>query len=98
MLTLIITNRLGSVVQLLLNEKSFTFIYKIDEKHTNFGSMMMENKATREIIVKPGTKESILVSFVPLKPGLIEIDRIVLRDKLSNRKFTFECKFNLLID
>lgn len=97
-LTLLVSNRFENTLNLIVNESSFKFLYETEDKHLNFGSLMLENKSTQQIIVKPDTKESLIVSFVPLKPGLIQLHQIVLKDKLSSKKFIFDCNFNLLID
>jgi hypothetical protein len=98
-LTLIFTNRLMTPVHLLLNEKSFKFAYEMDtSKHTNFGSLKMENKDLKEVYLKPNSKESMSVSFVPLKSGIIQIEKVLLKDKISGKKFTFISNFSLLID
>ena len=86
-------------IHLLLNEKSFKFAYEMDtSKHTNFGALKMENKDTKDIFIKPNSKESISVSFVPLKSGLIQIEKVILKDKISGQRFTFDSNFSLLID
>ena len=86
-------------IHLLLNEKSFKFAYEMDtSKHTNFGALKMENKDTKDIFIKPNSKESISVSFVPLKSGLIQIEKVILKDKISGKRFTFDSNFSLLID
>lgn len=98
-LTMIFTNRLMMPVHLLLSEKSFKFAFEMDtSKHTNFGALKLENKDIKDVYLKPDSKESISVSFVPLKSGIIQIEKIFLKDKISGKKFTFESNFSLLID
>ena len=63
----------------------------------HFGAIMLENKAIREVNVAPFQRESISLSFVPLKPGLIEVNQILLKEKKTGRIFSFDCQFNLLI-
>lgn len=92
-------NRLTRPIHLLLGKASFKFAYEMDtSQHTNFGALKIENKDVKELFLKPGARESISVSFVPLKSGIIQIEKVLVKDKLSGKKYTFDTNFSLLID
>jgi hypothetical protein len=96
---MIFMNRLTRPIHLLLSKNSFKFAYEMDtSKHTNFGALKLENKDVKDVFIKPGSRESLSVSFVPLKSGIIQIEKVLLKEKLSGKKFTFDTNFSLLID
>lgn len=81
---------------MLVNENSFKFIFSVDDK--NYGALILENKIERTIFVESLRKDTINFSFMPVKSGLIELEKIIFWDLKLRRNFIFECKFKMLIN
>ena len=83
-------------MQFLVTEDSFKFIFSVDDK--NYGALILENKIQRTIYVESLGKDTINFSFMPVKSGLIELEKIIFWDIKLCRNFIFQCNFKMLIN
>lgn len=94
-LVLVVRNSLTQEIDLQVSENSFRFNYSVADK--NFGSLVLENKIARSLYVGPMSQDSISFFFMPIKCGLVELERVVLFDQKTRRDFVFECHYKILI-
>lgn len=95
-MNIIIENNLDQDLDFSVDESSFKFIYSLEER--NFGALMLENKLQRNVYVPPLTQDTIVFSFIPIKSGLIELEKLVLYEQKMKKHFTFVCNYKILIN
>lgn len=94
-INLTIENNMTQELDLLISEESFLFLTSIEEKH--FGAVIMENKLVKTVYIPPFTKDSVALSFTPIKSGLIELSKVSLTDSKTKKSFVFDCNYRILI-
>lgn len=95
-MNVIIENNLTQDLDFCVDESSFKFIYSLEER--NFGALMLENKLKRNVFVPPLSQDSIVFSFIPIKSGLIELEKLVFYEQKMKKHFTFVCNYKILIN
>lgn len=95
-LILVIKNNLTQEVDLIADETSFKFKYSIEDK--NFGSLVLENKISRNIYIAPMNQDSISFFFMPIKCGIVELEQVSFFDQKSKKQLVFTCHYKILIN
>lgn len=95
-LILVIKNSLTQEIDLVANESSFRFKYSLEDK--NFGSLILENKITRNICVGPMSQDSVSFFFMPIKCGIVELESVAFFDQKTKKEIIFECRYKILIN
>ena len=80
----------------LVDEASFRFAYAADGH--SFGALMLENKLARSVYVPPLSQQTLVCAFMPVKSGLVDLQRLVLRQRLTKRDFAFVLNYKMLIN
>jgi hypothetical protein len=95
-LVLVVKNSLTKEIDLVVSESSFRFKYSVADK--NFGSLVLENKISRNIYVGPMSQDSISFFFMPIKAGIVELESVSFFDQRTKRDFLFDCQYKILIN
>lgn len=94
-LNLSIENNTTQELELSIAENSFAFVSPAEERQ--FGAVIMENKLVKTVFVPAYTRDSVAVSFTPIKSGVIQLEKVSLFDAKTKRTFNFACNYKILI-
>ena len=89
-----IENNTTEELKLSITENCFHFG---SDEETTVGAMILENKIAKTIYIPAYTKDTIALSFTPIKSGLIQLKRVSLFDVNLKKTLNFECNYKILI-